>query len=71
MLRALHAPIAKLQKFNLPLNLFLILLAPVINPFAFFTGEFYQPFLTHGRRYSIAATQKTQLPPTQRDRARE
>ena len=49
MLRALFAPIAKLQKFYLPLHFFLIFLAPVIHALAFFTGEFYQPFLTHSR----------------------
>ena len=70
MLRALHAPIAKLQKFYLPLHLFLILLAPVINAFAFFTGEFYQPFLTH-THHLISSEQKTQIFLMQLNRARE
>lgn len=45
MLRALHAPIAKLQKFYLPLNLLLILLAPVIDALALLACKFDKPFL--------------------------
>ena len=45
MLRALHAPIAKLQKFYLPFNLFLILLTPVIDALAPLAREFYQSLL--------------------------
>ena len=59
MLRALFAPIAKFQKFYLPLHFFLIFLAPVVHALAFFTGEFYQPFLTH-TQYLISSEQKTQ-----------
>ena len=40
MLRALHAPIAKLQKLYLSLNLLFVLLAPVVNPLAGGTRQF-------------------------------
>jgi len=49
MLRALHAPVAKLQKLNLPLHFLLVFLAPVIGALALFTVEFYQSILTHKR----------------------
>jgi hypothetical protein len=41
------APIAKLGKFDLPLNLLLIFAAPVIRAFALGTIKFYQSFLAH------------------------
>ena len=48
VLRALHAPIAKLQKLNLPLYFLLVFLTPVISTLALLTVEFYQSILTHG-----------------------
>lgn len=45
MLRALLAPITKLQKLYLPFNLFPILLAPIIDALAFFARELDKPFL--------------------------
>lgn len=47
MLRALHTPIAKLQKFNLSLNFLLVFLAPVVGPLAGRAGEFYKAVLAH------------------------
>ena len=48
MLRALHAPIAKLQKFYLSLNFLFIFLAPVVRAFALLTGKFDKAVLRHG-----------------------
>ena len=47
MLGALHAPITKLQEFNLALYLLLILLAPIVNTLAFLAREFDKSFLGH------------------------
>ena len=41
MLRALHAPIAKLLELDFALNFLLVFLAPVVGSLASRAGEFY------------------------------
>ena len=47
VLRALHAVRAEFEKFDLPFDFLLILLAPVVHILAFLTGQFYQSILRH------------------------
>ncbi len=47
MLRALHAPLAKLKKLDLALDFLLVLLAPVIDVLALLAPEFYKTVLGH------------------------
>ena len=44
---SLHAPIAKLLEFNLALNFFLVLFAPVIGALADCAGKFDKAVLAH------------------------